>query len=501
MSSMPKRWGPQASQRHFCKVCKIFIQPDKKSILHHELNNRHKNNLRRLQQDRERNREREDREKARLETELARLDAAARTATSAPEARSWKRSPSDLRASDSETRNSKRLNAGQGFKEGSEDSRTGLSSLPGGDEEYDEDTVEAYQVEEDAVLGQYSVDGVLYLEGVLHEDLLQEGCVCEAVRIISKVEEDAENEVFPGAEEDGEDDEEPEEDWRSAKVVKVSAEFDSTTDQWKREYTVRFDEDGLERSFPCTDLRIVAPPPPQQACIDMPDSSSSENGGWSTVSVRYAELDDKRVGPSSSKIKQEKHQKADETSLSQSSNPSLKSEVIGRTEAIKGETSTPSHTEQANDSAEKSAGVVTLAPQVQIKDELPTKSSSLSTLVPDVPLASAAPGVESGPVSSLTAAVRSAASRAATDAESNSTSLSGSMGPPESSSLNAIASAQEEIAHHPLGGSDAYATFNPFGGDYKGVNLDGQQEEEVFGNAEEVQARSKVKFKKRKKRS
>ncbi|GBG33037.1 Hypothetical Protein FCC1311_092612 [Hondaea fermentalgiana] len=380
------------------------------------------------QQEREKNRERETRERARLERELARIDRAARGLAPAPEA---ERRPS--RGKTPKLSGETALHAQQ---------------APQDPEQDDDDALELYQVDSDLILGQYSVDGVLYLEGVLHEDLLQEGCPCEAVRVLPpKGDHDAASGLQVN--EDQEDEPEPEEDWCSARIARVSASFNAGSNAWEREYTVKFDDDGVEEVIQCTDLRIVAPKPPFLAPSLAPGGDNEAQGGWSTVAVQYTEL--------------EEHNEASEQT------PPAKAD--GGPRLIKGEVEDAVHAAAQSEDSRPGA----------LNPESNSNSNSLTAAVLNAASKSKDAGSEAKPVAPAAPAPGPG------DGNVHSNPVAPATAPP----------GQEEDIH----GGDAYSTFNPFGGAYKGIDISKSHEEATRSDEQEAEARAKVKFKRRKKRA
>jgi len=250
-TKLQKRWGPQKAQKHYCKVCRTFIQPDARSIQRHETGNRHKNNLLRQQKAREACKLLQDRQQAAADRELARLDEIVGSST--PHVRQT-RTP-DLGIAPSRTSKG----------DGMEELRTRAEERV---KEYLEEDEEEYDVFPDEVLGQYSINGVVYLDGRFHEDLLKPAMNCEAVRLT-----DAGGEM--------------EEMWEKARItfVQVRHELRRGLKRLCHDYTVKFDADGAIERKRSNDIRVVAPKLANQ------EIHENEAGvGWSTVSVRYIEV-------------------------------------------------------------------------------------------------------------------------------------------------------------------------------------------------------------------
>lgn len=159
----------------------------------------------------------------------------------------------------------------------------------GPDVDVDDDLEEVEESEEEEVdpeevLGQYTLDGALFVQGNWHEDLLVSGTECE-VFIDNKY-------IFN--EEDVE--------WRPAEVAQVQVKtikFKDASGDVKnrsiRAYTVKVRRsDGSELVLPIDpkEIRLRAPKPPvnpptaaEQAAIEKTELEGVKDAGWSTVSV------------------------------------------------------------------------------------------------------------------------------------------------------------------------------------------------------------------------
>jgi len=128
--------------QYHCKVCNIWVARNKKSITHHETGNRHRYNVNKVLRDAKKKKETESRNQQYIDRELQRLSG---------------------------------VNSGTVVTHSKPPPPMEPPVLPliGTDEEY--------LVNTDQIIGQYDIDGVLYLEGNWHVDMLNSGRHCEVV--------------------------------------------------------------------------------------------------------------------------------------------------------------------------------------------------------------------------------------------------------------------------------------------------------------------------------
>mmetsp|Transcript_7502 Transcript_7502/g.9792 ORF Transcript_7502/g.9792 Transcript_7502/m.9792 type:complete len:224 (-) Transcript_7502:200-871(-) len=146
-----------------------------------------------------------------------------------------------------------------------------------------------FVVDLEEVLGQYCIDGSVYLQGNLHEDLLLPGTVCEAL-VVKPV-----NGVpLPKL---GLDQNSDDADWETVRIQSISVRSvekeESSVSVVVRVFHVKglnWDMSVVAQSVESKDIRIKAPAPPVQP----PSDSEVEYleglklglSGWSTVTVR-----------------------------------------------------------------------------------------------------------------------------------------------------------------------------------------------------------------------
>jgi hypothetical protein len=264
----------QKLSRHYCEVCRTWTQGDPVSVRVHARGNRHARAVREKEQATAAARSAAERGQREVDRELAAIDRAARAALGlAPAAATG---PAPAREAPRQARQGAAPARGEAAEEAPE-------------EDGDEDSPFAL-LSGEQVLGQYEIDGVVYLEGRLHHDLLQVGRRCEAIVLEKPAPRAADRgeggsaealeQPEPAAEEHEEaaaaGDEAEEEVWRQAEVVEAA---NMAGGKPQRRLTLRFLPDGPTCVVPAKDIRIVAPPPP-------PIPPPVARGEWSVVSVR-----------------------------------------------------------------------------------------------------------------------------------------------------------------------------------------------------------------------
>ncbi len=252
----------RALSRYYCEVCRTWTQGDAASVRVHMRGNRHARAVRDKEQAAGKARAAAERGQRDVDRELAAIDRAARAALGLAPAAAAAPAPRQAHQ-----------DAARASDEPAEEAR---------DEHGDEDSPFAL-LSGEQVLGQYEIDGIVYLEGRLHQDLLQVGRRCEAVVLEKPTAasgngdaDEAHELPEPAADEHGEEAEAEEEVWREAEVVEAA---NIVSDRPQRRLTLRFLPDGPTCQVPAKDIRIAAPPPP-------PIPAPVPRGEWSVVSVR-----------------------------------------------------------------------------------------------------------------------------------------------------------------------------------------------------------------------
>jgi len=281
-----QRWGPTGRKtpaRYFCQVCNTWTQGDKLSIKHHLSGFRHLGQVRRAAKEALKKKVDKARHDDETKRELAMLD---------------------------------HIMLGHGGSTNSDDKIKHVALAAHKQDPSHAQGQQRVQVEEindveedpihfaeDQVLGQYSVNGVVYLEGSMHEDLLSEGRRCEAVKIVTVQEEglDQEEEVWCSAK------------VTNAKVVPGSGGLEQYT------YDVSLESGEELRGLDSRDIRLIAPKAP-------PLRDQESTGEWSTVSVKYTVVEPKAtsnfsgvsaagIPPNQSAVKAEPHIKPEDDVL------------------------------------------------------------------------------------------------------------------------------------------------------------------------------------------
>ena len=130
----------------------------------------------------------------------------------------------------------------------------------------EEEEEEGAVLSEGDILGQYEVDGQVYLQGDYHCDILVPGTTCQAIS--SK-----------------------DDDWRSARISQVRASRNPEKNEIVRKYDVVFDNDETtQRDLPARDIRLLAPrcPAPQQLIAarvraEREAETAAKPGAWTSI--------------------------------------------------------------------------------------------------------------------------------------------------------------------------------------------------------------------------
>lgn len=226
-------------KRHWCKQCGCWLQGDEKSIRLHESQWRHKNRVQAIIRKGKREKFKKQKEQEKLQRELDRISNAAEVAVGIKTKQNQKFDDKNIQ----QQQTNDEINQAQNFYE-----------------EIDEiDQV----VEPGEILGQYTMDGVLFLQGNWHEDLLVDGTPCEAIIV-----------------DDDDNDHDDDDGWKSGYVNNVSVIREGI--KIKRNYWLMLQGETKPRLVNPRDIRLRAPKPPPIESKEEKDAAD----GWETIAVR-----------------------------------------------------------------------------------------------------------------------------------------------------------------------------------------------------------------------